>query len=171
MSSIFSVFSSKFTLRHIGQSIGWAKSMSFASIDPFYPRTNSWNFLEKTLGVSNFGKKNLLHPHEKVSWVARMVEILMITLVSSQKSPTPNIFGPSVTASCHSSLYIGLIQFVAFLPPWLECTQSHYIYISRSGQFLWNRNWDLGWFGADWQCWKTNWGQLWATFEVGFFMV
>jgi hypothetical protein len=26
--------------------IGWAKSMPFASIDPTYPRTNSWNFGE-----------------------------------------------------------------------------------------------------------------------------
>ena len=24
-------------------------------------------------------------------------------------------------------------------------------------QFLWNRNWDLGWVWASWQYWKTNW--------------
>ena len=32
-------------------------------------------------------------------------------------------------------------------------------------QFLWNINWDLGWFWVGWQYWKNNLGQLWATFE------
>ena len=37
-------------------------------------------------------------------------------------------------------------------------------------QFLWNRNWDMGWFWAGWQYWKKHLDRLWATFEVGFFM-
>ena len=45
-------------------------------------------------------KKNLLHPHEDQSKVRRYQgwdKILMITLISSQKSPTPNYSAASVT--------------------------------------------------------------------------
>ena len=37
-------------------------------------------------------------------------------------------------------------------------------------QFLWNRNWDLGWFWVGWQYWKKMGGRLWVTFEGCFFM-
>ena len=41
-------------------------------------------------------KKKLLRPHENQSKVLGWDEILMITLVSSQKSPTSNISADSV---------------------------------------------------------------------------
>ena len=31
-------------------------------------------------------------------------------------------------------------------------------------QFLWNRNWDLGWFWAGWQYWKNNFGPIMINF-------
>ena len=41
---------------------------------------------------------------------------------------------------------------------------------SRGGRFLWNRNWCLVWIWAGWHYWKkTHLGQLWATFNNGFF--
>ena len=39
---------------------------------------------------------------------------------------------------------------------------------SLGEQFLWNRNWDLGWFWASWQYWKKM-GRLWADFSGRFF--
>ena len=50
------------------------------------------------------------------------------------------------------------------------CTYKVVIHKSRSEQFLWNRNSDLGWFWADWQYWKNYLGWLWAGFEGVFFM-
>ena len=40
----------------------------------------------------------------------------------------------------------------------------------RGEQFLWNRNWYLGWIWAGWHYWKKqHLGWLWATFEAVFF--
>ena len=44
---------------YVGQShghIGWAKSMSFASINLDNPRTNPWNFHKKFLRIGDFEK-------------------------------------------------------------------------------------------------------------------
>ena len=55
----------------------------------------NWGSLKNSVGHFGFF---LHHPHEnqsKVLGYQEWVEILMITLVSSQKSPTPNISAPS----------------------------------------------------------------------------
>ena len=87
--------------------IGWAKSMSFASINPNSPKTNPWNFHKKFLRIGDFEKFNfvestileliffflLLHPHEnqsKLLGYQGWVEILMITLVYSKRVSVRN---------------------------------------------------------------------------------
>ena len=97
--------------------IGWALSMPFASITPTNPRTNPWNFggncsafgggwKTQFFWVGHFEfffakKKKIFHffPMKK-PWVSYEVsfffKILMITLVSSQKSLPPNISAGSV---------------------------------------------------------------------------
>ena len=44
------------------------------------------------------------------------------------------------------------------------------IHKSRGDQFLWNRNWDLGWFWAGWQYWKKI-GPIMSNFWERFFHV
>ena len=41
---------------------------------------------------------------------------------------------------------------------------------SRSGRFLWNRNWHLGWIWANWQYWKKGSGPIMSNFWGWFFM-
>jgi hypothetical protein len=56
----------------------------------------------------------LLHPHENWSNILGYqgwVEILMITLISSQKSPNPNIFAASVQVGFCSCSTIRLLQY------------------------------------------------------------
>ena len=84
--------------------------MPFASINPTNPRTpENFTKILRIGGFENlsffwsailnfFFKKKMLHPHEnqsKQGWF----EILMITLISRQKSLTANIFGLSVCTS------------------------------------------------------------------------
>jgi hypothetical protein len=57
------------------------------------------NFFASSILKKQIKKRILLHSHENQSKFLEYdgwVEILMITLVSSQKSPTPNISAPSV---------------------------------------------------------------------------
>ena len=49
-------------------------------------------------------------------------------------------------------------------------TKSLYLHKSRDEQSLWNRNWDLGWFWADWQYWK-KFGVIMSNFWGRFFHV
>ena len=91
--------------------------MPFASINPTHPRTNPCNFHKKILRIGDFEKLSffesailnffllLLHENQsKVLGHQEWVDILLITLVSSQTSLPPNISAASVL--CHFSMLI-----------------------------------------------------------------
>ena len=93
--------------------------MPFASINSSNPRTNPLNSYKRILRIDDFEKLNffetaifilffqkkkkmMIHFHEnqsKVLGYQEWVEILTITLVSSQKSLPPNISAASVVPS------------------------------------------------------------------------
>ena len=100
---------------YIGQPddhIGWAKWMPFASINPTNSRTNSWNFHKKYWELASLNnsvflsrpfclkkrkKKRIAHENwSNLLGYHGWVKILMIFLVSSQISLSPNISAPSV---------------------------------------------------------------------------
>ena len=88
--------------------ICWVTPMSFASINHTNPRTNPWPFCKKMLRIGDsimkisvflswpFWKRILFCFIPMKGWV----EILVMTLVSSQKSPTPNISAPQCIKGC-----------------------------------------------------------------------
>ena len=89
--------------------------MSFASINSSNPRTNPLNSYKRILRIDDFEKlsffetaifsrekKMMIHFHEnqsKVLGYQEWIEILTITLVSSQKSLPPNISAAGVVPS------------------------------------------------------------------------
>ena len=98
--------------------MGWATSIPFASINSTDPRTNPQNFHKKNWRIGDFEKLSflesaildfffkifffLLHPHEnwsKFLGYQGWVKLLMITLVSNQKSLPLNISAGSVVWS------------------------------------------------------------------------
>ena len=77
---------------YVGQSLcckGWASPIPFTLINLTNQRTNPWNFREKKLRIGGLGNLSFL------SWRG-WVEILMITVISSQELGVPILLHYSV---------------------------------------------------------------------------
>ena len=102
----------------------------------------------------------------------KLLQLLFYFLVVSTWIGDNHFISCNIFVSCNVSYLFDFTDWKIHKSRYLADRSNDMIAIkakiekSRSGKFLWNRNWDLGWLAIL----KKKLGQLWAIFEASFFM-